>query len=217
MTPDDLVTTIKGRMLNNTDASLDALIIKEANIVQKYLGQGDFLPWFLFVDTLPANILLKSVATSEFADIPCDFIRLAEEFSKVMFVQEPESGNWLPMDQDDYSLLQTKYMATGIPRHFDMLGTTLYLRNVPDQVYNLRMLYYKEDEAIEAGSSENLWMQFASDWILAEVGIIMSTQYVSLPKISEIFIKQAIRAKARVSTDTIARKEAGTMRMMGEN
>jgi hypothetical protein len=220
MTPAELITLVKGRMLNNTDTTLDDLIILEANNIQDNLQQEAFIPWFLFKDTNDSTNL-ETVAGTEFVALPADFIREYDEDYTALFRYNPDAAGdedpWVPMVKDDYSLIKTKYPGAGTPTHYDLLGSRLYLRYIPNDIYTLRMLYWGKDDLIASGGSANLWLTHASDWLMNEVGAIMSSQYVAMPDIHAKFMSNAQVARNRVYKDTLARIEAGRMRNMGDD
>ncbi|MGW8178739.1 MAG: phage adaptor protein [bacterium] len=213
MTPNELVTMVKGRMLNNTDDSLDALIIAEANRVCKVLEQGEFLPWFLFTDAG-----LTTVASTETVSVPSDFLREAEN-QYCLFVESGEDDiPWKPLEKGDLSYISSKYgESEDKPRAYDLLSTNFYLRPIPDTVYNLRLFYFRGGNTLSVGGASNVWLDYAEDWVLNEVGLIMSSMYVNLPQIAQMFASEAQKARKRVYDDTIAREEAGQMREMGED
>ena len=84
-------------------------------------------------------------------------------------------------------------------------------------VYTLRLMYMKKDDAIAAGTTENLWLTWASDWIMTETGYILASTYVIMPAIAQAFQLERTEAARRVMGDTVARNEAGRTRKMGES
>jgi len=213
-----MITLIKGRLANNTDSGLDSIIIAEANMVQDKLEVGDTLPWFLFTDTEVAGTNLATVAGTETVALPSDFLRESEDHEHVLFSQDMSATDpWVPVKRDDYTFIKARWTGSGRPKHYDILGTNLYLRQIPDAAYVLRMLYMKRDADIVAGSTENLWMQYAGDLILAETGFIIATQYVIMPDVAQAFASQRSEARSRLQIEMTARVEAGRMRSMGED
>jgi len=92
-----------------------------------------------------------------------------------------------------------------------------YFRPIPEEVTNLRLLFYQADDDITEGGSANLWLTYAPDVILNEVGAIMATHYVNMPEVAQRFEGAAQAAKLRLLTETIQRREAGMMRQMGDD
>jgi hypothetical protein len=220
MTPDDMVTMIKGRLANSNDSTLDAIIITVANVVQERLEQSAQLPWFLFTDTHVTGNHPVTVADLGQVALPSDFIREDEEQEYSLFYfQDPLQPAYKPLIRDTFSVLNSdsELLGTGIPTKYDIMGLNIYLRKIPDAVYRLRLLYFASDDDIEAGSTVNLWMKYASDWIMAETGLIMATDYVMMDAQAQHFREEAQRAQRRIKIDTIARNEAGVMRQMGDD
>jgi len=213
-----MVTMIKARLANSNDSSLDALIIDVANVVQDALEQEPELPWFLEKDTNAAGENMSTVASTETVALPSDFLREEEEKMEVLFVQDTtQDDTWTGLTRDDYTSIKQKITGSGQPSYYDIYGSNIYLRKIPDAVYTLRLLYKYSDDAIVTGTTENQWMKYASDWIMAETGFRMASTYVVMPAIAQQFSFEMARARTRVSNDTIARREAGQMRQMGED
>lgn len=218
MTPDEMVTFIKARMRNSNDSSLDSLIIAAATVVQERLQQKPELPWFLEVDTNAASSNLTTVADTETVALPNGFLRFNEEVDTPVFLQDSaEDDPWTPLVRDDYAVIKQKYTGTGQPGYFDLIGTNLYLRKIPDAVYTLRLLYTTTVAAITAGGSANLWLTYASDWIMAETGWLVASSMVVMPDVANQFRLEAAAAERRVMHETIARRESGRKRAMGDD
>lgn len=218
MTPNDMVTFLKLRLANSNDSSLDANIITVANVVQERLEQEPELPWFLQADTNADGTNMTTTATEEIVALPTDFIREVEEYERMLFVQDSsEDDPWVPLARDDYSIIKNDVTGSGQPTHYDIIGTNLYLRKIPDDAYTLRLIYMKSDADIVAGTTENLWMKYASDWIMSETGWIIASTMVPMPQIAQQFQTESIRARQRVMGDTIARMQAGRMEQMGDD
>jgi len=218
MTPDNMIDFMKLRLASSNDSSLNTSIITIANVVQERLEQEMILPWFLFVDTNIAGTNLATVENEESVALPANFLREVEELDYVLFVQDTDEDDpWVPLKKKDYSVIKARYTSTGRPKCYDILGDRLYLRGIPDAAYTLRLLYQASDDDIAAGTTENLWMKYASDWIMAEVGMILTSTVVPMPSLLQQFQGEVIRARTRVMNETVARQEAGYMRDMGDD
>lgn len=216
MTPNDLITILKLRLANSNDSNLDSGIISIANLVQERLEQGPELPWFLFNDTNVLGTNLSTVASTETVALPSDFLREEEELEYVLFVYDAdESDPWVPLPRESYNKAKAKYTESGQPKYYEILGSNLYLRPIPDAVYTLRLLYFGADDDIIAGQPANNWLTYASDWIMAETGLILTSDVVPMPSLAEHYREEAQRAQRRITYETIARREAGYMRAMG--
>jgi len=218
MTPNALVTMVKARLANSNDAGLDSLIIDVANVAQERLERSPEIPWFLFADTDVAGTNLVTVASTETVALPSNFLREPEDLEHYLWREDTDQSDpWIEMHKDDYSRIKKDLTGEGKPTGFDVLGNNLYLRQIPDAAYNLRLMYMKRDEAIVAGTTENLWLTWASDWIMAETGYIMASTYIILPIVAQAFQQERSEAAARIMGDTVARNEAGRIRKMGES
>ena len=216
MTPDAMITLLKARLASSNDDSLDTIIITLANVAQERLEQAPELPWFLFTDTNVAGTNLATVASTETVALPSDFIREFEDNDSVLFVQDTsEDDPWVPLTHDDYAAIKANLTGTGQPSYYDLLGSYLYLRKIPDAVYTLRLLYMAKEDPIVTGTTVNAWMLNASDWVMAEVGLMLTTSVVPMPSIAKTFQGELAIAKKRVMDETVARREASMRRMMG--
>jgi hypothetical protein len=218
MTPDSMVTVLKMRLLNSNDSSLDADIITLANVVQERLEQMPELPWFLFIDTDVEVTNLSTTATVETLALPSNYLREVEDQEYGLFVKNTDEDDpWVGLWRDEYSVIKKSVTGSGRPSCYDILKNTIYLRKIPDAIYTMRLLYFKRDDDIAAGTTENDWMTYGSDWIMAEVGLMLASTVVALPDLAAAFKEEAQRAQRRIKTETIARVEAGMIRQMGDD
>jgi len=208
-------------MLNNTDSSLNALIVIEANLARQRLEQEPERPWFLFKDSSLDAISLATAVDIEYVATPTGFLQELDETAGAMFLYNDEADSsadaWTRLIKDDYSLIKELYPGSGTPSHYDLMKGRFYFRPIPEEVTNLRLLFYKADDDITEGGSANLWLTYAPDVILNEVGAIMATHYVNMPEVAKRFEGAAQAAKLRLLTETIQRREAGMMRQMGDD
>jgi hypothetical protein len=124
---------------------------------------------------------------------------------------------WVPLTQDEFSIIKGKRPGAAPPTYYSLMGGHIYLRPIPDAAYTLRLLYYGADNVLDTLDSTNLWLVHAADWFVAEVGFIIASQYMSMPESAKVFEMDRREARARVMNDTIARREAGWQRAMGDD
>jgi len=72
--------------------------------------------------------------------------------------------------------------------------------------------YGKVDQVVP----ENAWTKYASDWYMAELGLLLATFYTRDADAVTGFQAAVQRAKSRVYVETVARAEANANRVMGD-
>lgn len=217
MQRDTAVDLLMGRLGRRTNASLKNDIINEMVFVQEnILEGGEFLPWFLITN----DDTLATVADSEEVTLPTDFIREWEDGKLWRLTDE---GTWKEIVREDYAYIKAKYPEAGTPRFYDRDETRLFFRPIPIEVLSLDLWYYASDASLAGtyggtGSTvENGWLQWASDWLLAETGFIIATQYIKEdPNLATAFEKQIMRARDRVYARDTEWREANKNRRMGD-
>ena len=218
MIRDAAVQIIKDRLQRGSSTSLDASIVTEMQYVQQYVLEADaFLPWFLINDYSDASFV--TVADTETVAVPAGFLREVE--AGALWIEAAADDNnipWKRLQKDMYEALRasTLYEATGKPKTFALLGSSLYLKKTPDAAYLLRWLFFKADTVLST-NIENNWLKYAADWLLNETGTIMAANYIRDPEMTQIFAAQALRARKRVMVDDEARKHANTHYSMGDD
>ena len=208
---DDAVQMIKYRLGNFNSTAMDAAIIAEMNQVQSTtLEGGDFQPWFMLTESSSA----QTTANEERLQVPENFIMEWEEGA--LWYKETTATAWKPLPKEDYDFLRGRYAAEGAPKGYAEAGLYFLLVPQPILVYDVKMRYYANQPANVNGTDENVWLKYASDWLIAETGLIIANNYVHNKSAAEGFVVLAKSAKARIEKLNVAKQEANRERMMGE-
>lgn len=208
MLRDTAVTLIKGRLKNNSNTSLDALIVAEMVAVQEGLFDGAVMqPWF----TEKLNSTLATVAETKTLTLPSDFNRLTAEGG--IWVTD-SAGNKAELVRGDYDEMESDYAGadSGLPKKYAMVGGTVYLYPTPEAVYSVEVLYHQKGLSLETSNIENIWLEHASDWFMGEVGLVIAGQYLADKESAAFFANQAQIGKDRVNKLDTAHGEAGRYR-----
>lgn len=212
MTKGDFIKMLKLRLKNNQDPTLDQDIEREMDMVQQTLLErnSDFTPWFLMEDASTAS----TTKGDERIQLPSDF--LAEWEEGVLWFQDSD-GDLHPLHREDYQVLRQKFPGKGKPKAYTVGKDYFFLLPTPDDSYTLRMFYYGQDTLPSNLSSndENLWLKYAADWFLGEIGQIIAPQYLGDTQAGQIFGSQLGRGRRRVYHETVERQEANKERIMG--
>jgi len=201
---------IKGRLGNLSSTVLDAHIVSEMNAAQEKLEAGDFKPWFLLSERSTAI----SIASEERLPVPTDFILEWEE--GCLSWKEQTATKYTLLVKEDYDFLVGRYSVAGSPKGYALANDNFLIVPTPIAVYDWRMRYYAKQAKNLLPADENNWLKEASDWLIAETGLILANNYVRDKVAAQGFLAMRTEAKARLRDHDVARLEANRERMMGE-
>lgn len=173
-------------------------------------GTGAFLPWFL--QSAPTN-LATVVGDSEVA-FPADFLGELED--SMLWYQDAE-GNWHKLIKKSYDYILEKNLDSGAPVYYAVGADTFYLAPVPDAVYSLRWRYYQKQAALALDADTNLWLTYAQDLFMAEVGRNIVQYHTQEEKLLPVFIQDAQRARERLFVKHEAMQNVNRIFGMGED
>jgi hypothetical protein len=218
MTPNEAISLLKGQLGNWSSTNIDVAIINEMQAAQRRLERGAELPWFLWIDTDEAGTNLTLSANTERVALPTNFLREDDDadISPVFKYDAGEDDVWTALIKKDYSKIKQENPGVGTLYYYDILGSNLYFRHVPDVDTTIRMLYYRKDTVITAGTTETLWLQYAPDLIIAEAGKVIAGQYLKDMAAMQAFAARSAEEQSILVIDNTARREAGYKRMMGD-
>jgi hypothetical protein len=106
-----------------------------------------------------------------------------------------------------------------MPEYYDISGDYFLLRKTPNDAYTITMRYYARAASLsgvygDANNVENKWLKHAADLFIAEVGVIISNQYLQSKTMVELFLRQAGTAKDRLIRKDTIMKEVNKQRFM---
>lgn len=176
MNKGELLQLLGMRLGNRTDSDILAALSLEITLAQDTLLEqnGRFKPWFLVSEFATA----ETVANDSRVELPEDFIGEVEEGG--LYVLNPDSQKYVELVREDYDFLAEKYAdaTPSLPKEYSLDGDKYYrLFPTPDLIYTLRQRYFEKDVAFNlvADNSQNRWLKYASDLLLA----IGGQQYAS--------------------------------------
>lgn len=215
MIRDLAVDILMGRLGNRTSTTLQQAVIDEMVFVQENLLEGRAeLPWFLLTNTVSVSTVTDTVSLA----LPTGFLMEWEEGE--IYLQNSD-GSETALIKEDWDILKTETTldGTGKPTHYDIAGDNYLFRKTPDAVYELQQRYYKEALSLagiygDAANIENAWLKEASDWLIAETGVVVASQRLQSDKMANMFMKQSDLAMKRIMTKHIARIESNKVRQM---
>ncbi len=210
MTRDELLTLVLNRLGNRAgDDTLRDASKLELNFVQRNLELEEELPWFL--QTPWSN----SSTCSQEVTLPGDFISEVEDAHVYLTKTD---GDEVALTKDDFDALKNRYgnKDPQRPVAYALMRDSFWFFPAPDQEYTIRMMYYAHDVELSDAVQENRWTAKAPEWLLGELGVILSTQYVKDSDTAKMFADQALRGKRRALNASIGRAETNVSRSWGD-
>lgn len=220
MLRDAAVDLLMARLGKRRDTTLKDSIIGEMVFVQETLLEGNAtLLWFL----LSSTTTVVTVADDESITLPSDFLQEWE--SGGLYIQNTD-GTEKELIRDDWDIIKSEANVVGSnlsgtakPTHYDLAGDSILLRAIPDAVYSIKFRFYARQTSLtgvygDAANIENNWLKHASDWLIAETGVIIAGQYLQSSKMVGVFQTQAQTALDRLIKKNTAFEESNKTRRM---
>jgi len=209
---DAAVTRIGKELGFRTDQN--ANIVIELDTAQRFFESGggfDELPWFLVT-----TVTDLSITASEDLALPTDFLREHEQGSLWIYdATQDADARWTEVRKSNYDdMLATYQDTTGKPEAYDLFEFGFKLRPIPDKAYTGKLIYYKKDTVLSAGSTENDWLNFAYDAMCGEAGFNVATPLRD-KEAQGYFDALRTRGKVAVTRGTEAREHANQRYVMG--
>jgi hypothetical protein len=214
MTRDEVVAVLR-RRLGNRSTSINDAVIEELKLAQTRLEQVPVanatvlaeLPWFLITEEASS----ATVADEERVEIPSDFIMELE--AGAMWLQE--NSTWNEIFKGDLDSLRATDLANITDqRYYALVGGYFRFFPTPDDVYPVKMLYYKYDDVLST-NIENQWLKYVPELMIAEAGIKLA-QFIQNDKKVVEFTNDRMVEVARLNKANAARKHANRSYQMGK-
>jgi len=216
MTRDEAVQRInEGIGFRPSGNPLEATIISRLKEAQRDLEKGKTLPRFLLVE----DQTLSLVSGDHTVAIPTGFLRESDE-TRIRFFPEDAT---LPifLDRRYYiDAVQSNLHGTDLTTSDDPVAPSVYVLRtatidfitVADQNYTLYWDYYKAADVLST-NIENLWLEFASDWLIGTAGLRLARSLRNPDAVAEF---QALQQEGRAAVfgeDVVAELASGPIRM----
>lgn len=151
--------------------ALSSNIVAALQDCQAELETRRFLPKFLVVYEQD----LVTVADQETVNLPTGFLRENEDDGPLYYIDE--DGGRHELDKQDMTFLRQAFRgelevpSEGAPQAYALGSTALHIFPKPDDVYNLKFSFYKADDVLSEGASENKWLIHAPDVLVGMAGL----------------------------------------------
>lgn len=216
MLRDQAVDLLMKRLGNSKDVSLRDDIIAEMVQAQATVLEGDvFHPWFLVTEEASSETTIGD----ERVELPDDFLSFWE-YAGLYRYDDTLDDPYVEMDREDWDLIKAHLNYSDTPTHYDATGKYLLLRPLADAVYPLRLWYIGRGADLsgtygDGNNIENVWLKWASDWLIGETGIIIASQYLQMPDAKvRGFSAQAARGRQRIKDLNVEYEEVLKRRIM---
>lgn len=208
---------LMSRLGNRTQPTLRSTCLLEMVLAQQTQLEGGLtLPWFLLSEELTTQT--PSDGVERRVSLPTDFIREAEEQALLIVADD---GSEKEVVKDDYDILVQKHgydAQSTLPLEYALSGNYIHLFPIPTVQRTLRMRCYIRDAVPQDSTgSENNWLKYAADLLIAETGIVIASQHLKDPETAQTFVGMQTRARDRLFKASVARDEANRMRSAGDS
>lgn len=221
MTRDEVVTLIKQRMGNNTDSTLDALIVTEMQHQQEILERDPDPPYFLFAvkeqESLSNGFVVfdQDTIVGEIDSLPMfwsDATSLVYNKDQFMIKDDwPPLAGW--NDGATTNLYATRYS------HFPDASEEFKYQLYP-QPQNADYKYYLPcvvKDTTLSDDIENKFLKHVPDLMIAKTGAVIAGQYEALEKFAAAFVAQQSIAENRLMKLNTLKSEENIRRLMGDS
>lgn len=212
MLRDAAVEIIKSRIGNRTD--LDAAIVLEMQQAQETALErnGRFYPWFLETGIITLG---STVAGTEAMALPSDWLGEIEEQSMWIYDATLDVP-YFELKKGAYDVALQRFTENAKPKRYSLNKNNILLKPTPDAIYVIQTRHFATN-AVLSTNIENDWLKYASDWLIAETGIIIARDYIQDDQMAQRFVQAAQRSRDRVFIENESRQHIGRVYSMGED
>ncbi|MBM3272838.1 hypothetical protein FJY94_06270 [Candidatus Kaiserbacteria bacterium] len=208
--------------LARTSTDMRASALREMNLLMHTkLEKGPSPPWFLLQDKQASMVTVNG---QEYVALPSGFIRFDDdnEVGGLFLYDSAITGpdKWKALTRSGYNKMQNYYYGEdsgSVPEAYDLVMERVYLRPVPDAVYQLRILAYFADVDCVDAASTNLWLTHADDVLVAETAGHMARVHLRNPELAQSIEADRQAARDRVYRAHVAFIESMKSREMGDD
>lgn len=219
MDRDTAVGLVRKRLGNLQGTFLDADIITEMQLQQDTLERGPTLPWFLLSQR---NDTYTTVGEERIA-LPVDFLREYEDGCLFYFNEsynpavDSSDGPWRGLEKDSWDALKLAYQVrTGPPEKYALSDGYFRIFPLPDEAYLLRMIYYQKGSSLSTNVTDNVWLTFAPDLLIAQTAQVIANLYLQNAALAERLKAEVMEAKGNLLRNIVAREMANLESTMGD-
>lgn len=168
MTRNEAVAMIQQQLAFRSDQTDN--IIAYMKLAQQSLEKGKTLPWWLKSE----RSFIYTVAAEQRIPLPTDFLREADD-SQLVYVPTDTTEKLVFLDKDTTDQLEAHYGTdVGAPEAYSIDGRYFRIFPIPDDVYQIRMVYMKKDTILST-NIENKWLEHLPYLIMGVTGTLIAS------------------------------------------
>lgn len=207
MTKADVVQLLGWRLGDRDDMA--ARIDAELPFIQEQVLEAQpWCPWFLLTEEATAS----TTVGERRVPLPEDFLMEAEESHLYITLVHGD----IPLVKMDFDSALAKYPGEGTPVAYAIQGRNLCLFPVPGEVWPITMNFYGRDVSIRDDSANSLWLKYAGDLVLAELGKVIAGKHIKDANAAAAFALDAQTAWNRLYHKHVAMTELNIERGMNK-
>ena len=164
MTRDEMTAEIHRQLGFRSDQSANILL--QIPVAIRRLENAPTKPWFLLSEYTTSVTVIEEGRLA----LPDDFIEEHDEDGLSIYSDDDEE--WIPLVKNDLDTLQGLYGSTsGFPTGYALTGNYFRFFPIPDEIYTLRMLYFKRDDELVDGTDTNGFLTHVPELLMGRVGL----------------------------------------------
>lgn len=206
MTRDEAIALMQIQLGFRTDQSTNLVTCLKA--AQTQLEGQPTKPWFLISE--------DSYAFTEDGEqriaLPTDFLQEVDE-AVLRYVpdedddDDDDTSNEVDLVKEAYDVLRKNYSedVSGPPEAYALVGEYFRIFPTPDDVYRIRMIYYKRDTVLSS-NVENGWLKWIPYLIMGKAGLLLSQGGLRDSGASAVFQNWEAQGSLALHSQNVARE-----------
>ena len=203
MTRDEGVALIKQQLSFRT--TLDSAIVTWLQFAQTNLEAAPTKPWFLVSEDSFTNLTVDE----ERVPLPTDFLQEVEEATFKYRPDDYPTESEVDLKKDEYDQLRKDFVGVeaGPPQAYALLGDYFRVFPLPDDDYQVRLIYYKRDTLLTT-NVENGWLKHVPLLLLGSAGKLIGSGPLRDKGAMDIFDEWVRTGMALLTSQNEAREMA---------
>ena len=228
MKADSALNLVMSRLGGRTDAALRSICLLEMQLLQTRLEGSPTKPWFLFnrPSTYEDGVTpIETVFGGGSLPLPANFLDLDED-ERAVYLFDKSTGLSVNLNNVSARLPRDTLLnaelalrspgSPSIPQVYNVINGRLFFRPLPDKVYIVQIPGYYADVVIaDSASSENKWLLWFPDLMIAGTVFEVATKHTRDAEIAAIAKADYDTAYRRLQIDTEVKKHTGMNYVMG--
>lgn len=211
MTRDEAVAMIKLQL--GFRSNQDENIVLCLKLAQEQLELQPIKPWFLVSE----DSYKRLTADEPRLILPSDFLQEIED-GTLYYVPDDSEGpdDHVLLEKDDYDVLKANFkgVVSGAPQAYSLLGSYFRIFPIPDDVYMVRMVYYKKDTVLST-NVENGWLKNTPLLLMGKAGQMIANGPLRDKDATAVFQSWEAQGSLSLNGQEVARNMINHNRQIG--